>query len=163
MDEKNKKRKSLRLKNYDYLQQGLYFITICIHQKLCLLGRVNNDEMFPNAAGLMLESCWYDMSKRFVSVRLDEFVLMPNHFHGIIELTEKDVSLGEVVGAFKSITTNKYIRGVKENNWRPFVNKFWQRNYYEHVIRNEYSYQQISEYIKYNPAKWCDDQYYRTN
>jgi len=163
MDEKNNKRKPLRLKNYDYSQQGLYFITICIHQKICLLGRVNNDEMYPNESGFMLESCWLDLTKRFDTVRLHEFVVMPNHFHGIIEMTEKDITLGEVVGAFKSITTNQYIKGVKENNWRPFDYKLWQRNYYEHVIRNECSYQQITEYIKYNPAKWCDDKYYQKN
>lgn len=156
-----KNRQSLRLKHYNYSQQGLYFITICTHNKLCLLGTIDDDKMHPNAAGIMLETCWYDLLTRFDSINLREFVVMPNHFHGIIEITSADASLGGIIGAFKSITTNRYIKGVKESNWSTFDYKLWQRNYYEHVIRNEISHLQITEYIKYNPAKWCDDKYYQ--
>ena len=69
-------------------------------------------------------------------------------------------TVGNVVGAFKSLSTNEYIRNVKQNNWRTFDNKLWQRNYYEHIIRDEKSYYQISEYIQNNALKWQDDKYY---
>jgi REP-associated tyrosine transposase len=69
-------------------------------------------------------------------------------------------TVGNVVGAFKSLSTNEYIRNVKQNNWRTFDNKLWQRNYYEYIIRDEKSYYQISEYIQNNALKWQDDKYY---
>ena len=70
-------------------------------------------------------------------------------------------TVGDVVGAFKSLSTNDYIRNVKQNNWQPFNKKLWQRNYYEHIIRDEKTYYQISEYIQTNPLKWQDDKYYK--
>jgi len=160
MDENTKNRKPLRLKHYDYSHQGLYFVTICTNKKLCLYGKINNDKILLNDAGCMLETCWHDLSTRFNSIGLHEFVVMPNHFHGIIELKKNDSILGEIIGAYKSITTNQYINGVKENNWLPFDYRLWQRNYYEHVIRNEVSHQKITDYIEHNPAKWCDDKYF---
>ena len=69
-------------------------------------------------------------------------------------------TVGDVIGAFKSLTTNNYIQNVKQNNWQRFNKKLWQRNYYEHIIRDEKSYHQISEYIQTNPLKWQDDKYY---
>ncbi len=69
-------------------------------------------------------------------------------------------TVGDIVGAFKSISTNEYICGVKQKNWQRFDKKLWQRNYYEHIIRNEKSHRQISEYVKNNPSKWLDDTYY---
>ena len=111
----------------------------------------------------MFETCWLDLRKRFDDICLHEFVVMPNHIHGIIEITSKDTNLGGIIGAYKSITTNKYIKGVRENNWKPFDYRLWQRNYYEHVIRNEISHLQINDYIKYNPEKWCDDKYFQSN
>ncbi|HFC29935.1 MAG TPA: transposase [Oceanospirillales bacterium] len=156
----NKNRQSIRLQHYDYSQCGLYFITICTHKKLCLFGEINKDKMFANNAGFMIASCWMDLSKRFNNIQLHEYLVMPNHFHGIIEIFNQDKGLGAMIGAFKSITTNKYIKAVKEHKWLAFDYKLWQRNYYEHIIRNEQSHQTISEYIKYNPAKWSDDKYY---
>jgi putative transposase len=68
--------------------------------------------------------------------------------------------VGDVVGAFKSLTTNEYIKNVKQNNWQSFAGKLWQRDYYEHIIRNEESYLKIAEYIQNNPLKWQEDKYY---
>jgi hypothetical protein len=102
---------------------------------------------------------------------------MPNHFHGIIVIdrdvgaglcacpgrpqrvapTYDDVSLPEIVGRFKSLTTNRYIRGVKDYNWPRFESRLWQRNYYEHIIRNEREYQGIADYIFSNPQNWEKD------
>lgn len=94
---------------------------------------------------------------------MHEYVVMPNHFHGIIEIVAPlgsahiENGLGDIIGAFKSLTTNEYIRGVKQLNWQPFDKKLWQRNYYEHIIRNENDFERIIQYIKNNPFKWIYD------
>jgi putative transposase len=72
----------------------------------------------------------------------------------------KNKSIGNIIDAYKSITTVEYIRGVKTMGWESFNGKLWQRNYYEHIIRNESSYQRISEYITNNPINWKNDEMY---
>ncbi|HEY8096491.1 MAG TPA: transposase, partial [Methylobacter sp.] len=138
-------RKSIRLKNYDYSQAGLYFITVCIEGRHCLFGHILNDSMILNDVGKMISSQWNELDNRFLSIALHEYVVMPNHFHGIIEFVgdvgaipcgcpsprNPDPTIGDVVGAFKSLSTNEYIQNVKQNNWQPFAGKLWQRNYYE--------------------------------
>ncbi|MFK5949472.1 MAG: hypothetical protein QM500_11970 [Methylococcales bacterium] len=184
-------RRSIRLKGYDYSQNGLYFITICIHHNINLLGEVVDGKMRLNCIGKMIEKQWLDLSGRFEGIKIDEYVLMPNHFHGIIEFSGNHLgqpqrvesgqpqgiaptggccrgnplwlplpTVGDVVGAFKSLSTNEYIRQVKDNNWPRFDKHLWQRNYYEHIIRNEESYRQISQYMQDNPIKWLEDKYY---
>jgi REP element-mobilizing transposase RayT len=178
-------RRSIRLKGYDYSQAGIYFITICIQKKNCLFGEILNGKILLNDAGKMVASTWIKMPKQFNFVVLDQYIVMPNHIHGIIIITnvraplvgaqnnhnrikyaEKNNSkkagtrpastfrLGSIIGAFKSITTLKYINGVKNDNWKPFNKKLWQRNYYEHIIRNEYELHNIRLYIINNPIKW---------
>ena len=202
-------RRSIRLKGYDYSQAGLYFITICCQNRACLFGDVVNKEMKLNDAGTMVENEWLKLPNRFQNIQLHEFVVMPNHFHAILEIvgatlvvaqndavnennannqmgqpqgiahpvnTSNDddsfkgqpqgiahpgKTVGNMIGAFQSIVTVEYIRGVKTLNWQPFDGKLWQRNYYEHIIRNEQSYLTISNYIKNNPAKWADDKFYK--
>ena len=161
-------RQSIRLKDYDYSQPGLYFITICVFQHRCLFGEINNSELILTDAGKMVEYQWQELKGRFMQIQLHEFIVMPNHFHGIVGFKQIEKgqpqgiapTVGDVVGAFKSISTNYYIQNVKQNNWFPFDGKLWQRNYYEHVIRNEQSYTKISEYIQTNNMKWQDDKYY---
>lgn len=179
-------RKSIRLKGYDYSQAGLYFITICCQNKVHLFGNVINEQMILNDAGKMIEKWFNELQNKFPDVKCHEMVVMPNHIHFIIEnigsvgadlrvcpndsnisKTEKRVSeiLGEHAGSplhrvlqwFKTMSTNEYIRGVKNNNWIPYDGKLWQRNYWEHIIRNDQSYQKISDYIINNPSKWNDD------
>ncbi|WP_081981754.1 transposase [Alistipes sp. ZOR0009] len=284
-------RHSIRLKGYDYAQGGLYFISICVQGRDCLLGNVANGVLVPNDAGRMVAG-WYDeLENKFPSIRCHAMVVMPNHFHCILEIvdgmgldeydnddytikgahvgappheqpgndddisgmganvdgtaldecdnddctikgvhvgappheqprndddisgmganvdqtaldecdndddmikgahvgapprgrpigcdgrpetddisgtdvdetfrgTHVGVPLPTVVGWFKTMTTNAYIRGVKNDGWKPFYGKLWQRNYYEHIIRNEKSYHNISEYIVNNPSKWDAD------
>jgi len=178
-------RRSIRLKGYDYSQAGLYFITICTQNRLCLFGEIENGDMQLNDAGIMIEHQWQELIYRFDNIKLHEFIVMPNHFHGIIECVGVPLvgtqnveqpptmgqpqtgqpqgiapTVGDAVGAFKSITTNEYIRGVKNNGWSRFNKKLWQRNYYEHIIRDEKSCYQILEYVQTNPLKWQDDKYY---
>lgn len=179
-------RKSIRLKGYDYTKAGLYFITICCQNRVHLFGNVINKQMILNDAGKMIEKWFNELQNKFPDIKCHEMVVMPNHIHFIIEnigsvgadlcvcpndsnfpKTEKRVSeiLGEHAGSplhrvlqwFKTMSTNEYIRGVKNNNWIPFDGKLWQRNYWEHIIRNDQSYQKISDYIINNPSKWNDD------
>lgn len=184
-------RKSIRLKGYDYSQAGLYFITICVQDRECLFGKIVDGEMILNDAGKMADNEWVKIPERFTNVQLHEYVLMPNHFHAIMQIvgailvvtpndksvsdekgqpqgiaptdtktTAKPKTVGDMVGAFQSIVTVEYIRGVKQSGWKPFNGKLWQRNYWEHIIRDEQSYQRISEYIINNPKNWKDDKFY---
>jgi putative transposase len=150
-----------------------------------------------NDAGNMVLYWWGEMQNKYRNIELHERVIMPNHFHGIIEIksgsefvganlrvrpnesrpnfesdkgqthrsaptssSSSNPSLDTMIQWFKTMTTNGYIRGVKEHRWSRFNQKLWQRNYYEHVIRDEKSYLEISEYIQANPVKWQDDKYY---
>ena len=165
------RRRSIRLQHYDYTQNGAYFITLCTQNHTCLFGQIISGEMHLNNAGEMLEFHWLSLIDRFDKIELDEFVIMPNHFHAIINITnlmmtnarpcrKVDSTLGQIVGTFKSLSTNDYIRNVKQNNWHRFDKKLWQRNFYEHIIRDETAYYQILEYIQTNPLRWQDDAYY---
>jgi putative transposase len=179
-------RKSIRLKGYDYSQVGLYYITICVQNMACLFGNIIHGEMILCDAGHMVENEWLKMPERFPNVHLHEYVIMPNHFHAIMEIavgatlvvapndvvapnetwqpqgiapTGTPKTVGDMVGAYQSIVTVEYIRGVNQLGWPRFNGKLWQRNYWEHIIRNEKSYQRISEYIKNNPKNWKDDKF----
>jgi putative transposase len=161
-------RRSIRLKGYDYSQAGLYFITACTQHRECLFGRVAKGEMVMNDAGEMITQQWHDLRNRFNQIELHEFIVMPNHCHGIIEMTVgvplvgtlTDMTVGNIVGAFKSLTTNAYIKGVNQLGWEAFNGKLWQRNYYERIIRNQEAYSRISRYIQTNPLRWQKDIYH---
>ena len=129
---KNHHRRSIRLRGYDYSQAGLYFITICCQNRECLFGEI--------------------------AVGADLCVCPDNTTTGNTTKGEHTGSpLHCVVQWFKTMTTNEYIRGVKTNGWRRFDKKLWQRNYWEHIIRNENEYQRIAEYMINNPIKWNMD------
>lgn len=146
-------RHSIRLKGYDYSQAGLYFVTLCAHDRACLFGHVENGEMVLNDAGLIAQQCWCEIPNHYPNVVLHEFMIMPNHVHGIVQIVSTvapTCTIGAIVRGFK-IGVTKWVR--QNTN----VHDVWQRNYYEHIIRNEVSYQHIAEYILGNPAKWKDD------
>lgn len=171
-------RRSIRLKGYDYSQAGLYFITICTQNRACIFGEIGNGVMVLNDAGRMIEKWYYELENKYPDKRCHEMVVMPNHFHCVIENISMDATtmderrpenqygidnkkynatIGDTMDWFKTMTTNEYIRGVKQFGWQPFDKKLWQRNYWEHIIRNEKSYMKISEYIVSNPANWVSD------
>ena len=165
------RRRSLRLKDYDYTQSGAYFVTICAQRKSCLFGRIVNDAMQLNDAGEMIQQVWHELPSHYPGVDIDAFVVMPNHVHGIIVLESEPgqapgaaltdqgstMSLGDVVHRFKSLTTAQYRHGVKTKGWRTFPRQLWQRDYYEHVIRNEEELNRIRQYIIANPVQWALD------
>ena len=149
-------RRSIRLKGYDYSQAGAYFVTICVQGGVSLLGEVVDGEMVLNEAGKMVAAFWEEIAIKYPTVILDAFVCMPNHIHFIVILTG-DVSLTAVIQWYKSITTTKYRHGVQDGKWSPFNRRFWQRNYYEHIIRNENELNKIRKYIVENPLDWLND------
>jgi len=181
-------RRSIRLKGYDYTQPGGYFITICTYQRECLLGEIIDDEMVLNPAGEIVQHAWDDLPNHFPNVVLDQFCIMPNHVHGIVILKELPAGwdddlntagssrrggsqtrpyyddqpinpknqhhgLPEIVRAFKSFSSRR-INELMESPGVPT----WQRNYYEHIIRNRRELNAIRNYILANPLNWKLDQ-----
>ena len=153
-------RKFIRLEGYDYSQNGLYFVTICTQNREHLFGSIDEGIMYLNDAGKMVQMIWNEIPIYYTGFRLHEFVIMPNHIHGIIEIIDGQMGLGDIVHRFKTLTTTKYITGVRDLNWEAFDKRVWQRNYHEHIIRNEKSYLKISQYVQTNPKKWHDDIYH---
>ncbi len=147
-------RRSIRLRGYDYSLSGAYFVTVCVQGRAQLLGDIWDGRMVPSEAGRMVEDVWTQLASRFPCVELDAFTLMPNHVHGIVLIDRSTVPLGDVVGAFKSVTTHEYVVGVKGPGWPAFERRLWQRNYYEHVVRDEDELNRIRDYILVNPMRW---------
>lgn len=165
------RRKNMRLKGYDYSQPGAYFVTICTHGRECVLGDVVDGKMQLNEAGDIVLDCWNDLANHYESIELDEFVVMPNHVHGIIVIVDTGkvqgfspqragykpaptimITLPEVVRGFKTFSA----RRINQTSNRT-GQKVWQRNYYERVIRDEKTLGAVREYIVNNPAKWEED------
>lgn len=174
-------RQSHRLSGYDYSHSSAYFITIVSQDRVDRFGTVADNEMKLNDAGKMIQSVWMNIPQRFPIVKLDAFVIMPNHIHGII-LLNNDIlsknddnrklrevkgfpkgtlsnSIGRIIQAYKSICTNRYIKGVKMGLVTPFRKRLWQRDYYDHIIRDEREYLALEEYIINNPQSWKDDRF----
>lgn len=166
-------RRSIRLKGYDYTQPGAYFITICTQDRAHLFGEVVDREMRLNDAGRIVREEWFKTAQLRPYVRLDEneFVVMPNHVHGIIWIVDdvgatrrvapttdaaphgpKSGSIGAIIGQFKSAAT-KSINALRGIPGAPG----WQRNYYEHIIRDEDALNRIRAYILTNPLRWALD------
>ena len=167
-------RRSIRLKGYDYTQVGAYFVTVAVRDRLALFGEVVDGVVRLDDAGEMAHAVWQAMPQRFPFVEMDAFVVMPDHVHGIVVIRGDGVrasmedsrasgragaapnvcALGDVVGAYKSLTTAAYIRGVHDAGWSPFHGRLWQRNFYERVVRDEYAMNELRAYIRDNPLRW---------
>lgn len=229
-------RRSIRLKGYDYSKTGMYFITICCHNRKHFFGHIENGIMCLNDFGTIACNEWMQLEIRYPHVELDEMIIMPNHIHGIIVIKESEESvgivgsvesvgaglapaldegqqqtdegqqqiegqsledigqplsdrqpqelpqrglprrrptIGDMVGAYKSLVANDCLKIFKEK-WMeragaspaptattiPMMGKLWQRDYYEHIIRNEESYQRIAAYIANNTANWKNDKFF---
>ena len=178
-------RRSIRLKNYDYSSNGMYFVTICAQNREMLFrrivgaalrgrpdddsnridkadGRPDDDDNGFASPDQMITKWLMETENKFLGVRIDKFVVMPNHIHFIVDLQGGHVGppLPEIVEWFKTMTTNEFIRKVKSGLYPPFDRRIWQRDYFEHIIRDEADYQRIWKYIDDNPARWEEDRYY---
>lgn len=164
------KRKLLRLKNYDYSSSGMYFVTVCVRRRKTLFGEIVVGDgpcavprMVLNETGCMVQTIWMQIPKYYAGVELDEFVVMPDHFHGIIWLKSNfgrargpapTFALPDVIHRFKSLTTTKYRKEIWPIFNLTLSTKLWQRGYYDRVIRNEEELLEIRKYICGNPLNW---------
>ena len=173
-------RRSIRLKGYDYSQAGAYFVTICVHDRECLFGEIVDGEMRLNDFGRIVAAEWIRSGELRSEIDIGEYVVMPNHFHGIVIITDivgngdvcrgdrpvapttmpgpQPKSIGAMMAGFKSIVT-KRINILRDTPGLPV----WQRNYHEHVIRNDADYNRIAEYVANNPQRWIEDKLHPDN
>ena len=184
-------RRSIRLSGYDYSQSGAYFVTICAYQRQCVFGDVVDGQMCLNKYGAIVAETYQWLCQRYPYLHLDEWIVMPNHFHAIMLITDKPCMdadqprrgvsrnaltmrtaptinqhgkitkpkpLGRLIGAFKTVSTKK-INILRDAPATPL----WQRNYYEHIIRNQDAMNKICQYIINNPASWKIDQLHPDN
>jgi putative transposase len=177
------RRRSIRLRDYDYAQAGAYFVTVCTHDRACLLGDIIDGTMRLSAYGEIVDHGWQRTPSLRSQVDLDVYVIMPNHFHAIFVITDvspdsvgaycntplqkpapppsppklrsPSQTVGAIVRGFKAATT-KQVNILRETPGVPF----WQRNYWEHVIRDEADLARLRDYIVGNPGKWAEDMYY---
>ena len=204
-------RRSIRLKGYDYSKAGMYFITICNHNRKHFFGHIENGIMCLNDFGTIAYNEWMQLEIRYLNIELDEMIIMPNHTHGIIVINDFEESVGSVgaglapaldegqpqidkvqprglprrggptigdmVGAYKSLVANNCLK-IFKTFWEeragaspappntttiPMMGKLWQRDYYEHIIRNDASYHRIAAYIANNTANWKNDKFFGGN
>jgi putative transposase len=163
------RRYSLRLREYDYRKPGVYFFTICVQDHRCVFAKIVNKKMVLYPAGRIVWQCWRDLPRPFRSIQLDQFVVMPNHVHGVIILHRKPNGraglrpaptaggdggprLANLIGALKSFSA----RQINKMRGTPGI-KVWQRNYFERVVRSGEELSAIQQYIYENPARWAWD------
>jgi putative transposase len=170
-------RRSIRLKGYDYASPGTYFITICTFDRKCIFGEISGRQMKMNAIGQLVMAEWMKTPSIRPNILLGEFVIMPNHLHGLVMISggqkkpEKQYGRDGKIGGRNgemprspSGTIGALVRGFKAAATRCFNefcgtrgNPLWQRNYWEHIVRTEESLNKIRNYIRFNPASWDSD------
>jgi len=164
-------RRSHRLRGYDYTSPGAYFVTICVDSRECVLGSIDETgEMHHSSLGRIARKSWQWLATQYNYLMLDCFVVMPNHVHGILIITDDEPNqgdsvkggsrtaptrrkpLGRLVGAFKTVST----KSINQELDTP-GEKFWQRDFYDHIIRNDKELSSIRGYVYYNPKQWAAD------
>lgn len=148
-------RKRMRLDGYDYSREGAYFITICTQNR--------EPFFFPPDVKAMIDVYWNKIAEKFSGIELDEYVIMPNHLHGIVLNVGADPcvgpkSLSRMMQWFKTFTTNAYLDGIKDNGWTPIIGKLWQRGFHERIVRNKEEHVAFRKYIRQNPSRWDEDE-----
>ena len=137
---------------------GCYFVTIVTKNRYDLFGCVVDGQMKLNDAGLMVHQVLDEMFSVCQSAELINMVVMPNHLHCLISIMSDDsMGLSQMMRYLKSRTTVEYIHGVREKGWPRFDGHLWQSRYYDHIVRNQHSYDKINEYIYLNPERWNKD------
>jgi REP element-mobilizing transposase RayT len=166
------KRRSIRLKDFNYASGALYFVTICADSRRCIFGRIEDGETRLNALGRIVEDEWLKTLELRRHIDLDAYVIMPNHLHAIVALLDQGArsaplrgrrlregmqakSLASLVAGFKAAITRRASHVLPRLRM-----PIWQRNYYEHVVRDERDLERIRGYIEANPARWEEDSYH---
>ena len=146
-------RRSIRLKGYDYSQPGAYFITVCTHNRKPVLGRIMDAKMELSDYGRIVSARWLNLPRHYSHLELNAFVVMPNHIHGILMFRSTELAkrhpVSEIVRSFKTFSSRR-INEIRDIPGIPV----WQRNYWEHVIRDQESFKRIHDYILTNPLRW---------
>lgn len=167
------KRKPTRLKEYDYSANGMYFLTVCIKDRKSLLGTiVGNDttpivgdgnfdvpKMILSEYGIILDKYINLMNKKYSYIKIDKYIIMPNHFHLILNITDYNSGVSETATPYNN-ETSKFISLLKRYCNREYGENIWQRSFHDHIIRSEKDYQKIWEYIDTNVIKWEKDCFY---
>jgi putative transposase len=174
-------RKLQRLKDYNYFTNGSYFLTLCVQNRINLFGNIENDLMILNNAGKMIERIIGNLILKYENIKLDTYIVMPNHFHCIVTIfnshfksnyesnnnTQRNGTrpfptngIPTFMRDFKSITTCQYIKLVKNDYVKSFDKHIWQKSYHDHIIRNYQEYLKIFNYIESNQLKWVNDKFY---
>ncbi len=169
LSDARRKNKSIRLPGYDYSQAETYFVTICTFYRKSFLGSIIDNQMTLSSIGKIAHEFWVEIPNHFNHTNLDVFIIMPNHLHGLIQISETDNivaaehvqprhtfqhvikgSVGSIIRQYKGSVT----RWCNQNGYNKFG---WQRNFYEHIVRNEKELNRIREYIISNPMRWNFD------
>jgi len=168
MHEIKRQRKPLRLKNWDYSSKGYYFVTICSNDRENIFGSFvgtllacARDSIKLSNLGKIIQSNWLNIPENYKNIELDAFVIMPNHLHGILIISNRAQAssaptISRIIRSFKSKVANQYLKLIYENNLNA-SGKIWQRSFHDHIIRNERSLYSIREYIEGNPENWEHD------
>lgn len=166
-------RKRNRLKNYDYSQNGRYFVTICVKNRMEFFGKIINGKMILNIYGRIVQQSWLDLPNHYKNCHLGQFIVMPNHIHGIVvikndifpvgngskpfpTMVKRKHGLSEITRGFKTFSSRKI---NEQNNIMPFA---WQKSFYDHIIRSNEDLNRIRAYIFNNPRNWNLDRNNRT-
>ena len=160
-------RKLPRLPDYDYSTPGVYFITICTHEKRCIFGKILPTNIFGDmqmqysSIGKIAKECLLDVESHYDNIKIDQWVIMPNHIHLLIRIEERinpfptnSYNISNVVGKYKAAVTRAVGNAFMHSG------KLWQTSFYDHIIRNDSDYQNIWQYISGNPSKWLEDCFY---
>jgi putative transposase len=160
-------RKPMRSPGFDYRDPGPYFVTVCTSYHAHRFGSITEGALYLNDAGNMVEAAWRTLLSRFPGLLQDAFVVMPNHFHGLLTLNIPEpsdlagqVTLTGVMQWFKTETTNRYIRGVRRLDWERFDGHLWQPGFHDRIVRSDAHMQRARDYIAANPGTWEKDEYY---
>jgi putative transposase len=147
-------RRPPRLTGFDYARPGAYFVTICTHGRACLLSEVRDFQVRKTQIGEVVSECWLELPSSYSFVELDVFIVMPNHFHGILWIGEENLgkkSLGQIIASFKARSASRILKeGLT-------AHKVWQSDFFEHIVRTEKDLIRIREYIANNPENWAND------
>ncbi len=140
-------RRSIRIKDYDYSQEGMYFITICCKDRNNILGVIEDNKVILNQCVNIIKDELIALNKKYKNTNILKYVIMPDHIHFIIELINGNKkTIGDIIKTYKSVASKK-IKRINQID-------LWQRNYYEHIIRNEKELYRIYNYIENNPVNW---------
>ncbi len=164
----------MRLRGWDYTSDGAYFVTVCSQHRVCLFGEICGVTMQINDLGLVVAETWQWLTSQYAYVALDKWCVMPNHLHGLLIITgrggsraapttggigaaagehvERGKPIGQLIGAFKTVSTKRVntLRGTRGE-------MLWQRNYWEHIVRDDAEMDDLRAYIRNNPAQWAID------